>query len=150
MIFDTLSNNSVYKDLGSKIAQGLAWLDSFLPSTPDGRYEIDGEEVYALVQSYETVPPAEKKFESHRNYLDIQYVASGSETIHYAPVTGLEIVHAYDEAKDFMLYSDPKASVPLHFEVGSFAIFFPQDGHKPGCVNGGLCRIKKVVIKVRV
>ena len=117
---------------------------------PDGRTDIDGDDVYALVQSYDSVPPAEKKYESHRLYADIQYVGAGTEVIHYAPTASLQPVTAYDAQKDFLLYADPAGSTPLHLAPGTFAIFLPHDGHKPGCVNGAPCRIKKVVIKVRV
>ena len=116
----------------------------------DGRYDIDGDNVYALVQSYGTVAPAEKKYESHRIYADIQYVAEGSELILYAPIAELHAATAYDGAKDFLLYGDPAATTPLLLGPGRFAIFLPQDGHKPGCIDRTACRMKKVVIKVRV
>lgn len=150
MVIDTLSEAGSYHSLGPRIAAGLAWLAGFSPEKPDGRYDIDGDNVYALVQSYDTVPAGEKKYESHRVYADIQYVATGTETISYAPTGGLQPVTAYDAAKDFLLYADPSASTPLHLSPGTFAIFYPQDGHKPGCVNGAPCHMKKVVIKVRV
>lgn len=149
MIFDLFSNHSCYA-LCPKIAKGFAWIDQASPSLPDGRYGIEGDEVYALVQSYETALAETKKFESHRRYLDIQFMVSGSEIIHYAPITALQAVTAYDEAKDFMLYGDGGRGIPLQFDAGCFAIFYPQDGHKPGCVNGPLNRIKKIVVKVRI
>ena len=149
MIFDALANAQAYRHLGPRIARGLDWLADFSPQQPDGRYDIDGDNLFALVQSYDTVPPADKKFESHRDYLDIQYVATGHEIIHYAPLRDLQPVTAYDNQKDFLLYGDPEKATPLNFSPGQFAIFYPQDGHKPGCMNGGRVAIKKVVIKVR-
>ncbi len=150
MVIDTLSEASSSRQLGSGFAAGLDWLAMFNPDLADGRYDIRGDEVYALVQSYETVPASEKKYESHRMYADIQYVASGIETIHYAPTTALTGATDYDPVKDFQLYVDPSAATPLHLPPGSFAIFLPHDGHKPGCLSGSSCRVKKVVIKVRV
>ncbi|MDF3058269.1 MAG: hypothetical protein K0R17_2484 [Rariglobus sp.] len=150
MIFDTLPNSSFYKKLSPNLTQAFAWIDGFSPSLSDGRHEIDSDEIYALVQSYETLPPGEKKFESHRRYLDIQFMVSGSEIIYYAPTTELKIATPYDEKKDFMLYVDSNTPTPLRFEAGCFAIFFPQDGHKPGCLIGEPARIKKIVVKVRI
>lgn len=150
MVIDTISHAGFYHSFGPRFAAGLEWLRNFQPETPDGRYDIRGDDVFALVQSYDTVPPAEKKYESHRLYADIQYVAAGTEVILYAPTGGLQPVTAYDGEKDFLLYADPTAATPLHLAPGSFAIFCPQDGHKPGCTNGAPCRMKKVVIKVRV
>jgi YhcH/YjgK/YiaL family protein len=150
MILDTLPNASRYAGLSPRIALGLDWLARFDPHTADGRYPLDGDDVYALVQSYETLPAAEKKFESHRSYLDIQYLAVGDETIFYAPTAILVPSTTYDSVKDYLLYADPAQAISLLMPPGSFAIFYPPDGHKPGCVNGPACRIKKVVIKARV
>ncbi len=150
MILDTLSHSASYQQLGSRFAAGLKWLGAFSPATADGRYDIDGDDVFALVQSYDTVPATEKQYESHRVYADIQYVAEGSELIYYAPTVGLRPTMAYNEVKDYLLYSDPVAATPLLLEPGSFAIFYAQDGHKPGCSHKAANRIKKVVIKVRL
>ena len=150
MILDTLQASAPYRELGPRIARGLDWLKHFSPDSPDGRVDIDGDDVFALVQSYDSVPPAEKQYESHRTYADIQYVASGDEVIYYAPTTSLHAVTVHDPKKDFTLYADPIVSTPLQLGPGNFAIFLPQDGHKPGCISGAACRIKKVVIKARV
>jgi YhcH/YjgK/YiaL family protein len=150
MILDLLVHANSYDKLGSGFAAGLAWLAKFDPQTADGRYEIDGDNVYALVQSYDTAAPSEKKYESHRVYADIQYVAAGSELILYAPTAQLQAATAYDGTKDFLLYADPASTTPLLLGPGRFAVFLPQDGHKPGCIDGAACRMKKVVIKVRV
>jgi biofilm protein TabA len=150
MILDTLSHSASYQQLGPRFAAGLKWLEEFLPATVDGRYDIDGDDVFALVQSYDTVPPVEKKYESHRVYADIQYIAEGAEVIYYAPTAGLVPTIAYDETKDCLLYSDPAAATPLFMAPGRFAIFYAQDGHKPGCVHDRASSIKKVVVKVRL
>ena len=150
MILDTLCQSAPFRQLGPRFAAGLKWLEEFSLATPDGRHDIAGGDVFALVQSYDTVPPSQKKYESHRVYADIQYVAAGSEVIYYAPTIGLIPTMAYDEGKDCLLYSDPAAGTPLLLQPGSFAIFYAQDGHKPGCLHQAACRIKKVVIKVKL
>ena len=150
MILDTLSQSAPYQLLGPRFAAGLNWLAEFSPATDAGRYDIDGADVFALVQSYDTVAATEKQYESHRVYADIQYVAEGLELIYYAPVAGLRPTMAYDEVKDCILYSDSAIATPLVLSPGSFAIFYAQDGHKPGCFHEASDRIKKVVIKVRL
>jgi biofilm protein TabA len=150
MVHDTLANLGPYRSLGPRIAQGLEFIANFSSDLQDGRYDIDGENVYALVQSYGTVAPTEKKFEAHRAYLDIQFVADGHEVIHHSPLADLDPTTDYDVQKDYQLYGEPKASTPINMSPGHFAIFFPCDGHKPGCVNGGPSHMKKVVVKVKV
>jgi len=150
MIIDTLKDTPLNGHLGPRFAAGLQWLAHVPAGIADGRVDIDGDDVYALVQSYETAPAAEKRFEAHRVYADIQYIVAGTELIHYAPLGSLYPVTDYDAAKDFRLYADPADSTPLHLSPGTFAIFHPNDGHKPGCVNGAPCLIKKIVVKVRL
>jgi uncharacterized protein, YhcH/YjgK/YiaL family len=152
VILDQLSHASRYHTLGPRFAAGLRWLATFDPATADGRYDIDADDVYALVQSYSTVASAEKKYESHRAYADIQFIVSGEESIHYAPTETLTAVTDYDATKDFTLYRDPAPTnaTPLALNPNSFAIFLPHDGHKPGCIASAPSPIKKVVIKVRL
>lgn len=150
MILDTLCQSASCLRLGPRFVAGFEWLAGFSPTTPDGRYDIAGDDTFALVQSYYTVEPAQKKYESHRIYADIQYVAEGAELIYYAPTAGLTPAIPYDETKDCLFYVDSTSASPLLLEPGSFAIFFPQDAHKPGCVHQDASRIKKVVIKVRL
>jgi biofilm protein TabA len=139
MILDTLSAAMQYEGLGPGIALGLAYVRDFDPETADGRHPLSGDDLFALVQSYETGPAT-----------DIQYVAEGTERILYAPVEGLRVSTPYSEAGDVLFFEEPGVSSSLLLRPGEFAIFFPGDAHKPGCMAGGRERVKKVVIKVRV
>jgi biofilm protein TabA len=150
MILDTLNHRSLYESLSPRLARGMEWLTNFSPTISDGRYEILGQDVFALVQSYSTVPPAERKYESHRDYIDIQYVAAGEEVTYYAPIEQLQVMAAYRPDKDVLFYAEPSQATPLQLGAGSYAIFYPQDGHKPGCINTAPSFIRKVVVKVRV
>jgi len=150
MILTTLAEADAYAPLHAGIAEGVAWLRAFDPATPDGRHPIAGDDVFALVSSYETGPATEKRFESHRVYLDLQYVASGSERILHTPTAGLEVETPYVDANDIVFYAEPKASSSLLMREGDLAIFHPGDGHKPGCMAGGKHAVRKVVVKVRI
>jgi YhcH/YjgK/YiaL family protein len=151
VIIDLLPHASRYHAIGPRFAAGLKWLERFSPDMADGRYDLDGDRVFALVQSYETEVAAAKKYESHRLHADIQFVASGNEVIYYAPVAALRSLTNYNENGDYLLYRDPSsAATPLALTPGSFAIFFPQDGHKPGCIAGARGHVKKAVIKIRL
>lgn len=153
MILDTLSQSALYTHfgdtaLGARIRLAFDYLRAFSPDVADGRYDLDGDAVFALVQSYSTVEAPQKKFESHRQYLDIQYVADGIERVQYNPVDSLVAVTPYMPEKDCTHYQDSDEATDLIMRHGSFAIFFPNDGHKPGCSVEAPVLIKKVVIKV--
>ena len=150
MILTTLEEADAYASLGGGIAAGLAWLRAFRAETPDGRYEIEGDHVFAAVSSYDTGPATEKRFESHRVYLDLQYVARGAERILHTPTAGLAVETPYDAAADILFYAEPKVSSSLLVRAGGLAFFYPADAHKPGCMAGGRDAVKKVVVKVRI
>ena len=55
MIKDKLINAEIYYSLSENLKKGLVWLQTTdLNSLADGKYEINGENVYASVQTYET------------------------------------------------------------------------------------------------
>ena len=150
MILDSLTRAAAYRALGPRIAAGLDYLAKFDPETPVGRQLIDGEDLFAMVQRYDTAPGTEKRFESHLRYIDIQYIVSGRERMLHAPADSLVVDTPYNDEKDVAFYYDPDQSSSFLVLPGNFAIFFPADGHKPGCMAGGRDAVAKVVVKVRV
>jgi hypothetical protein len=52
--------------------QAFDYLLSFNESTPDGRYELLGSDLYALISRHSLASPDEKQWESHLEYGDIQ------------------------------------------------------------------------------
>lgn len=151
MIIDHLDRASSYASLHPAFPRAFEWLAAYDPATPDGRYEIDGPGLVAIVSRYATAPAAGRKWETHRLHGDIQFMVSGSELIGYAPRESLNIRTPYNGEKDAEFYEPPSGEgirVPL--KEGSFAVFLPQDGHQPGVMAEGPVEIHKVVIKFRL
>ncbi len=109
------------------------------------RYAIDGDLIYAMVQEYDSKPKTEGFWESHRKYLDVQYVASGVEHMGYAPTSNLA-AGAYQEENDFIRLEGDGEFFLLR--EGFFCILAPQDAHMPGMAVDQTQPVKKVVIKV--
>jgi YhcH/YjgK/YiaL family protein len=149
MITDTLANAALYHGVHPRLAAAFDYLRSFDPATADGKHPVDGDRVYAQVQSYATRPAAEKKWESHRRYADIQYIVAGRERIGYAHVAQLAGATDYNDAKDVTNYAGASGEASaLHLEAGQWAIFLPDDGHQPGVAVSGSEDVRKVVMKV--
>jgi len=114
------------------------------------KYDIDGDNLYALVTDYMTKNLEDAQFESHKKYIDIQYVINGKEQISWTPATKKrEVLTPYDETRDieFMTVtesSDYIATPEVYF------LFFPSDLHRPGVKSGENSQVKKVVVKVKV
>lgn len=150
MIVDKLENASLYFGLGERIAAGLRYLkENDCTKLPLGKQTIRGEQIFALVQDNTTKPRAEGKWEAHKKYIDIQFVASGDEEMGYANVNTLKVQKAYDEKDDYALFEGAGSYVRV--PAGNFTIFFPEDAHVPGsAVNEKPSAVRKVVIKVAV
>ncbi|MHC4386438.1 MAG: NanQ anomerase/TabA/YiaL family protein [Planctomycetota bacterium] len=152
MILDHLDSALMYGGLGERIAKGLALLnDQSVRNAAPGRYEVDGKNLFYIVQEYETQPVEEGQLEVHRKYMDIQFVVSGAECIGYAPLEGLTETMAYDGEKDAAFYHfDPTAS-KLVLKQGMFVIFWPNEPHMPCRRIGDVpVTVKKIVVKVRM
>ena len=78
MIYDSMKNFAAYRKLAPEAWEKVsAFLAGCTPETPAGRYELDGDRVYAMVQGYETHDADPDKLEIHRKYVDIQLLLSG-------------------------------------------------------------------------
>lgn len=151
MILAPLRDSTRCAVLGAGFALAFEYLRGFEAGTvTDGEHPIRSDEVFARVQTYETSPATGRRFEAHRRYADVQFVAAGSERILYAPTGALSLDVPYDAAPDVAFFADPSTSSSLLLRVGDFAIFFPEDAHKPGCMAGGRHAVRKVVVKVRI
>jgi len=116
----------------------------------DGRVEVHGDQVYAVIQSYETYN-GEPKFEAHRNYLDVQYVAEGEEVLGWAFIDRLVINVPYDEAKDVCFGCVPQSDITLvRLSAGQCAVLYPTDAHAPKLAASMPTPVKKIVVKVAI
>jgi YhcH/YjgK/YiaL family protein len=65
----------------------------------------------------------------------------------WTPVPLLRPVGSYDPKRD-VLFFDEAVGSPVAVESGCFAVFFPEDAHKPGCLLEKALAVRKVVVKV--
>jgi YhcH/YjgK/YiaL family protein len=148
MISDSLAHSERYALLHPRFAAAFSFLRA-LPANPsDGRQDIDGDRLFALVQSYTTSPAAEHKFEHHRKYADIQFLFAGEEIIEHAPLEELEVDTPYNAEKDFGLVHGSAFKSAVVLTPGRFGVYFPEDAHKPGCSLHAPTPVRKVVVKI--
>lgn len=150
MIIDKQSNSGLYEFNNERIKRALEFIASAnLDSLPDCRSDIDDSNIYIIKSTYKTKSKQDAYPEVHRKYADVQYIMSGAEKIGYAPKSSQKIFKEYDEENDYELY-DAECSY-LDFREGMFAVFFPNELHKPGIMMDDLpTEVKKLVIKVMV
>lgn len=152
MFFGKLDNLARDKGYFAKpLAQGLDYLaKTDFTKVKAGRYEIEEDSIFALVQDYQTVSKEEKKAETHAKYIDIQYIDQGTEIIGFALANNCnEVEENLLEAKDAVFYKTVKGEMDLIVGRGEYAIFFPNEIHRPGCNFRSGSQVKKVVIKIK-
>jgi biofilm protein TabA len=118
----------------------------------DGKYEIDGNDVYAKVSSYKTKAQNEKKPEAHDAYIDIQYMAKGNEKLYFAPRSPeRKVVEDKLAEKDLAFYDNVPEKDVATLSDGDYVIFFPWEIHRPGCNVGTEAEdVQKIIVKVKV
>lgn len=152
MICCRLTDTFRFEGLPPRLRRGLDWLSALGPAgLPDGRYEIEGDGLFAVVQRYTTAPAAAPKFEAHVKYIDIQYMVEGSEVIACAPLALMTPAGGYDKDLDVTFGAVPGGGwAPLTLRPGELAVLYPGDAHAPRLPAGAPAPVVKVVIKAAV
>ena len=148
MILDRLENAERYVGTHPAFAAAFAFLRRpDLAALPEGRVDLDGDRLFALIQRPTAKGRAAARLEAHRQYADIQFVISGHEEYGWRALTGASQPDgAFDASRDVGFYvGTPVIWMPA--PPGSFAVFFPEDLHAP---LAGMGPLHKVVLKVRV
>jgi biofilm protein TabA len=134
------------------LAKGMAFLkEQDLAALEPGKYEIDGDKMFALVQEAETEPKELRKPEAHDRMLDIQYLVSGEGEIISVSRRTSDSVPSEDYlgSRDIAFFSEVKDETDVLLRPGMFAVFFPDDIHRPLVAVGGQgYPVRKVVVKI--
>lgn len=147
MILDCVENISAYEKISPAFATAMAWLSAHRDGNVDAdRVELS-EDVYVLHKFYDTKDEENCHYETHRDYIDVQFLVSGRESIGWAPKKDLT-EKEYLAHKDQYLLEGEGAILPL--EPGQFMIFFPEDGHMPCVRRGEKSPVEKLIAKIRV
>lgn len=148
MIYDSLSHIDQYQGIHPGVFRGLELLRSTdFSKLEDGRHEVDGSNLFFLLQSYDT-NPVNNTPEAHKDYLDIQYLISGREWMGVAPLEAMtEEVEGHPE-RDIWFYHGPVDNVLL--EGDRFVALWPGDAHAPGVAVDAPAPVRKCVVKVRL
>jgi biofilm protein TabA len=146
ILIDQLINAQRYYQLHSAFEKAFSFLlQSNLAEQSIGRHDIDGNNLYCLIQKGPGRSRTEAKLEAHRKYIDIQYIISGIDEMGWKPTDDCHnLESSYDDSKDIEFFKDE----PLTWTKilpGMFTIFFPEDAHAPSVSDG---EIHKAVLKV--
>jgi YhcH/YjgK/YiaL family protein len=149
MITDVLQNAYLYEGLNEKFKRAFTYLrETDFTAVENGSYEIDGDNIFAIVNEFETKGKSDCEAETHKKHIDIQYIVKGIEMFGYAPLTTQTPVEEYNETNDVAIYKEAVSYINLG--PGMFIIFYPTDLHQPEVCEFEPVTVKKVVIKIKI
>ena len=147
MIKGNIKNLNDYKNLFTEFEIISDFLTvQNLKNIADGRYELLNNDIYANVQTYQTKENG--LFEAHRQYIDLQFIASGYEKIGVTDIKNCKTITAYDEEKD-VEFLESETFTDIYMQEGDFLILYPEDAHKPCITINTPTTVKKVVVKIK-
>jgi len=144
MIYDHINNLARYikPEIFKKIS-------SFLQKLPseDGKYNIDGDNLFAIISTYNPRKFEDGRYETHFKYVDLQLMVSGSESIWYCQPNKL-MRESVDIEKDITFYQKSDQGVELPITTEMFMLIFTDEGHLPSVGSNPDQKLRKVVFKI--
>ncbi|MDD4081588.1 MAG: YhcH/YjgK/YiaL family protein [Eubacteriales bacterium] len=119
-------------------------LDSDFSELEDGRHDVGGQRFH--INIFRVCMGENAVWEAHRDFIDLQIILEGAETVAWAPVDQLEGWSDYNADKDARTSADARPGMLCSLMAGMFAVYFPEDAHRPGIGSG---EVRKAVVKVR-
>lgn len=149
MIIDNIANAEKYYPVHPAFKAVFEALEKYTEETPEVKNVIDGDSVFINYSSYENKPETECKFESHKKYIDIQYVVSGHERIDVTAADGLAFTENRLDDGDIAFYETPAYFSAADLRAGDFAVLFPGEAHRPLVAPDGVpVKTFKAVAKI--
>lgn len=146
MIHTNLSHSEVYRILHPSFERSFDFLSTLsVQNFKPGVFEIDGKNIFIILSERNGIKKEDARLETHRKYIDIQYLIESNETMGWKDYHQCKnVLSPYDDSKDIEFYHDAPSSF-FKLIPGELVIFFPNDAHAP-MIGGGL--IKKAVVKI--
>lgn len=132
--------------------KALAFLEGRDPADlAVGKYAIDGNAIFALVQNPVTEPETLRRFEAHARYFDLQLLITGEEKQLYAANSeGTAITENLFAEKDAAFYTPPAVCNAVILRPMTYTVYAPMELHAPNCdASMPGCALRKIVFKIR-
>jgi biofilm protein TabA len=146
MILSDINDDNAFASLPDWTAIAAFLQDPSTVTCPAGRYELDGDRLYAIVADDEPrddVAP----LEAHREYIDVQTALVGSFEILWKSLHEChDVRQEYSAESDVALFNDEPTTC-LHVSPGLAVVLYPSDAHAP---QAPYSHLRKVIVKIRI
>lgn len=138
------------KTLSEKIAEAIEVIKNVKFDEMELGKHVINDELYIILQNYESKDPQIARHEAHKKYVDIQYVVDGMERIDITSAANMEVEEAYNDERDVVFFKEPTQAATVVLTAGGYVVLYPEDSHKPGIRVDEPVQMKKIVGKVRI
>ena len=106
------------------------------------------KDIFAIEQVYMSREFHLCKYESHKKYIDLHYIAQGEEMHYVSNVNKLKLEEKYNKEGDFFLYESGAKHNGKIFTQEEIAIYSPSDAHMTSVQVENSELVVKTVIKI--
>lgn len=150
MIYDKVENMGIYFDKLPQFKSVEAEYKKFCAAPfKEGRIDIDADNLWCNVATYEVNPDNPLKYEAHKEYADVQVMFDGAENIGWANIKDCTVTEDFKEGCDIAFMDAPEGQF-FRLDKGYFAVFFPEDAHAPCRKSDKSDFAHKLVFKVKL
>jgi len=150
MITDNIRNLKMYHQLGDQADFILDFIERAKKTKlAPGKYDLLGDELFALVQEYETKDDSECLPESHEQYADLQYMMEGREIMGWQLTDGLAMLEDRRPEADIMFYKKTERMADIKLNRDMFVLLYPEDAHTPCIRYEEKAKVRKIVFKIK-
>lgn len=149
MIIDSIKNAHKYYDAHPSFKTAFEALMKIDETTPNERLTVDGENIFINLSEYTNKNIDECLFESHKKYIDIQYVLTGGELIDICDEKILKVTDDRLDTDDIAFFESTDSFSRANLTPGTFVVIFPGEAHKPMIAPDGKgIKTRKAVAKI--
>ena len=149
MVTDNIKNRALYANMHKYFAEALEIMAGITADTPAGKTVIDEGNAWVTVSKIgESADKIGADFEAHGEFIDIHYLASGSEIFGYAYLGDLERTTEFDAERDVVFAKGHVNEIKL--SDGEFIITYPDDAHLPNMKKLSDGITTRAIAKIRV
>jgi len=148
MILSELQYKNRYINLHPLFGKAFTFLETDnLSQLPEGKFEIDGDDLFAIISKPGTSTEEIPKLEAHKKYIDIHYIIAGTELFGWKNLNDSNHIEGeFDFEKDYVHYNDQDFT-NLLLNKNAFLVVYPEDAHSPGIKTE---QLHKVVLKIKL
>lgn len=137
-------------EINKRVANAINYLQSIHITEEDVGIHKVSDDFFYSVQKYTTKQEEDCNLESHKKYIDIQFIVKGKEMMDIVDISRLSIKDEYDEEKDVSYWNISNRMMRVTLNEGDYIILYPENAHR-GAIKFGECnQVLKVVGKLKV